>query len=265
MPEIHPAAIVDPRASIAADASIGAYCLVGGDVELSAGVELLPHVIVDGHTTLGAGCVVHPFAVIGGVPQDRKFSGEASRIIIGENTVIREHVTIHPGTKEGGMLTAIGKNCMVMIASHIAHDCHIGDNVTMANNVVLGGHCHIGDHVSIGGMTACHQHVRIGEHSYIGGASAVNRDIPPFTFATGSLVELHGINIVGLQRQGFSRETIHALRRAFRSILTGEGTLVSRLACHRAKAGEQKEAARFWQFIADGAKSENSIAPARTR
>jgi UDP-N-acetylglucosamine acyltransferase len=229
MTNIHSTAAVDPRAQVAADAVVGPYCVVGPDAVLASGVKLLSHVVVTGRTSIGENTTVFPFASVGHQPQDLKYRGEPSRLEIGRNTVIREHVTMNPGTEGGGMLTKVGDNCLFMIGAHVAHDCIIGDNVILVNNATLGGHVQIGDWAIIGGLSAVHQFVRIGRHVMIGGMSGVEADVIPYASALGNRAHLAGLNLIGLKRRNFSREAIHDLRRAYRLIFAQEGTLAERL------------------------------------
>jgi UDP-N-acetylglucosamine acyltransferase len=198
-------------------------------VTLEVGVDLKAHVVVDGITEIGGGTRIFPFSSIGLPPQDLKYAGEKSRLIIGRNNVIREHVTMNPGTEGGGMETRIGDNGLFMIGVHIAHDCVIGNHVIMANNATLAGHVSIGDFAVVGGLAAVHQFVRIGEHSMIGGLSGVEHDVIPFGSVMGERASLSGLNIVGLKRRGFDRDTIHGIRAAYRELFEGEGTLEERL------------------------------------
>ncbi len=230
MTNIHPTAIVAPGASLDDSVSIGPYCIVGEGVSLGPNVTLRSHVVVEGPTVLGAGCQVYPFATIGLPPQDLKYKGEPSRIEIGAGTVIREHVTIHPGTAGGGLLTTVGANCLIMVGAHIAHDCKVGNNVVMANCATLGGHVKLGDFVVLGGLAGIHQFVRVGHHAMVGGLSGVENDVIPYGSVMGNRAYLSGLNIVGLKRRGFSREDIHALRAAYRLMFAEEGTLSERLA-----------------------------------
>ena len=230
MTNIHPTAVVHPRAQVAADAVVGPYCVVGPDAELASGVKLLSHVVVTGRTSIGENTTIFPFASIGHQPQDLKYHGEPSRLEIGRNNVIREHVTMNPGTEGGGMLTKVGDSCLFMMSAHVAHDCIIGDHVILVNNATLGGHVQIGDWAIIGGLSAVHQFVRIGRHVMIGGMSGVEADVIPYASALGNRAHLAGLNLVGLKRRNFSREAIHDLRRAYRLIFAQEGTLAERLA-----------------------------------
>jgi UDP-N-acetylglucosamine acyltransferase len=229
MPQIHPTAIVAPGAMLAEDVTIGPYCVVGENVVLDNGVKLLSHVVVDGRTTIGAGTRIFPFASIGLEPQDLKYRGEKSTLVIGRNNRIREYVTINPGTVGGGMLTRVGDDCLLMVGVHIAHDCHIANHVVMANNATLGGHVVIDDYAILGGLCAVHQHVRIGRHAMIGGMSGVERDVIPYGQVMGDRARLCGLNIIGMQRRGFSREDIQGLRNAYQVLFSSDGTLSDRV------------------------------------
>jgi UDP-N-acetylglucosamine acyltransferase len=229
MPRIHPTAIVAPRAKLAQDVVIGPYCVVGKDVTLDAGVMLRSHVVVDGRTTIGAGTSIFPFASIGLEPQDLKYRGEESALIIGCNNRIREHVTMNPGTAGGGMVTRVGDNCLFMVGAHIAHDCQIANNVIMANNATLAGHVVIEDYAVLGGLCAVHQYVRIGKHAMIGGMSGVERDVIPYGQVMGDRARLCGLNVIGMQRRGFSREDIQSLRNAYQFLFSSDGTLSDRV------------------------------------
>lgn len=229
MPEIHPSAIVDPGAQLSEDVVVGPYCCVGPEVELADGVRLISHAVVAGRTVIGPGCQIYPFASIGHQPQDLKFHGEKSRLEIGANNIIREHVTMNPGTEGGGMITRIGDGCLFMIGAHVAHDCQIGDNVILVNNATLGGHVEIGEWAIIGGLSALHQFVRVGRHAMIGGMSGVENDVIPYGSVMGNRAHLSSLNLIGLMRRNFSREVIHDLRRAYRLIFAQEGTQGERL------------------------------------
>jgi len=187
------------------------------------------HAVLIGRTTLREGCQVYPFVSMGQTPQDVRFHNEPSTLTIGPNTIIREHVTVHPGTEGGHMATKVGANCFLMIGAHIAHDCELGDNVTMVNGATLGGHVSIGEGAIIGGLSAVHQFVRIGAYAFIGGMSGITADVIPFGMAIGNRANLYGLNIVGLKRKGFPREQIHELRQAYRMLFSSEGTLKERL------------------------------------
>ncbi len=227
--EVHATAVVSPGASIGPNVKVGPYSVVGEEAVLDDGVELLSHVVVAGRTTIGAGTRVFPFASIGHQPQDLKYEGEASRLVVGERCVIRENVTINPGTRGGGMVTSIGNDCLVMANSHIAHDCRIGNNVVIAAFVGLAGHCQIADFVAFGGMCGVHQYVRIGAHAFIGAHSMIDADVIPYGMAVGNRARLAGLNLVGLRRRKFDRESIHTLRTAYRMLFSSEGTLRERI------------------------------------
>ncbi|MDH5411523.1 MAG: acyl-ACP--UDP-N-acetylglucosamine O-acyltransferase [Alphaproteobacteria bacterium] len=229
MSSIHETAVIDPAAKIGANVSIGPYCVIGPDVSLGDDVVLKAHVVVDGLTEIGDGTQIFPFASIGSQPQDLKFGGEKSRLIIGRNNVIREHVTMNPGTAGGGLETRVGDNGLFMIGTHVAHDCQVGNHVIMANNATLAGHVTVGDFAVIGGLAAVHQFVRIGEHAMIGGLSGVEHDVIPFGSVMGERASLSGLNIIGLKRRGFDRETIHGIRAAYRELFGGDGTMEERL------------------------------------
>ncbi|WP_337995634.1 acyl-ACP--UDP-N-acetylglucosamine O-acyltransferase [Oleispirillum naphthae] len=229
MAQIHPTAHIDPKAEIAADAEVGPFCTVGPSVALGAGVRLISHVAVDGITEIGDGTVVYPFASLGHRPQDLKYHGEPSRLVIGKRNQIREGVTMNPGTEGGGMLTKVGDNGLFMVGAHVAHDCIVGDSCIFANNATLGGHVAVGDFAIIGGLSAVHQFVRIGQHAMIGGASGLETDVIPYGSVLGNRAHLSGLNIVGLKRRNFSRETIHTLRRAYRLLFAEEGTMIERV------------------------------------
>lgn len=226
---IHPTALVDPKAKIAGDVEIGPFCIIGPDVTLESGVRLISQVTVEGVTTIGEGCVVWPFAVLGGPPQHSGHKGEPTRLVIGPGNVIREHVTMHTGTVMGHGVTTIGSGGLYMVGSHVAHDCVVGDKVTLAKGATLGGHVEVADFVFMGGLAAAHQFSRIGRHAFIGGLAAVTKDVIPYGSVWGNHAHLEGLNLVGLKRRGFSRETINALRSAYRLLFADEGTFQERL------------------------------------
>ncbi len=229
MPQIHPTAIVAPGATLAEDVSIGPYCVVGEEVVLGAGVTLIAHIVVDGRTTIGEKTCIFPFASIGLEPQDLKYRGEKSRLVIGRHNTIREHVTMNPGTEGGGMVTRVGDHGLFMVGAHVAHDCQIGDHVIMANNATLAGHVVVEDYALLGGLSAVHQFVRIGQHAMIGGMSGVERDVIPYGQVMGDRARLSGLNIIGMQRRGFSREDIQTLRSAYQFLFSADGTFNDRV------------------------------------
>lgn len=229
MGDIHKSAIVEDGARIGAGVRIGPYSIVERDVVLEDGVVVHSHVVVSGRTIIGAGTAIFPFAAIGGPPQDTSYKDEPTTVVVGPNCIIREHATINRGTARGRGETRIGANCFLMIATHIAHDCLVGDRVVLVNNATLGGHVEIGEHAILGGLAAIQQHCRVGAHAFIGGLSGVNSDVIPFASAIGERAELGGLNVVGLKRRGFDRPTIHALRAAYQAIFNGGGTRAERV------------------------------------
>jgi UDP-N-acetylglucosamine acyltransferase len=227
---IHPTAIVEDGAQIGDGVTIGPFSVVGANVSLGDGVELASHVVVTGRTTIGARTRIFPFASIGHQPQDLKYQGEPSTLAIGSDCLIREGVTINPGTAGGGMATTVGNACAFLANSHVGHDCRVGSNVIFSNNVMLAGHCDVGDFAILGGGAAVIQFARVGAHSFLGGMSGLEQDLIPYGMALGNRAYLSGLNIVGLQRRDFSRSQIHDLRRAYRLLFAQEGTLLERVA-----------------------------------
>ncbi len=255
-PAIHPTAIIEHGAEIAAGVHIGPFSVIGPQVVLHEGVRVHSHVVIAGRTEIGAGTEVFPFASLGHVPQDRKFRGEESRLVIGERNTIREYVTMNPGTEQGGLVTRIGNDGLFLTGAHVAHDCQIGDNVLLVNNATLGGHCTVEDFASIGGLSAVHQFVRIGAFAFIGGMSGVENDVIPFGMALGNRAYLAGLNIVGLKRRNFDREQIHTLRKAYRMLFATEGTLMERLEDVEKMFPGDEPVQRIVQFIrADSSRS----------
>ncbi|OYQ33489.1 acyl-[acyl-carrier-protein]--UDP-N-acetylglucosamine O-acyltransferase [Niveispirillum lacus] len=248
---IHPSAIVDPGARIGTGVEIGPFCVVGPNVVLGDYVRLVSHVAVDGCTTIGEGTIVYPFASLGHAPQDLKYRGEPSELIIGRHNRIRENVTMNTGTEGGGMVTRVGDGGLFMVGVHIGHDCQVGNNVIFANNATLGGHVVVGDHAVLGGLSAVHQFVRIGAHAMIGGMSGVEADVIPYGLVKGDRAYLAGLNLVGLQRRGFAKDDIHALRAAFRHLFEGEGQMSDRIASVMAEAGAVPSVADVLSFLAD--------------
>lgn len=226
---IHPTAIISPNAKLGEGVRVGPYCVVGDHVQLGDRVELKSHVAVEGRTQVGADTIIYPFASIGHAPQDLKFHGEPSELIIGHHNTIREHCTMNPGTETGAMKTVVGNHGLFMMSTHVAHDCVIGDHVIMANNATLGGHVEVGDNVLIGGLAAVHQFVRIGSFAVIGGMSGVESDVIPYGRVKGERAFLAGLNIVGLERKGFDKEQIRGLQRAFNELFGEQGTMDQRI------------------------------------
>ena len=219
---IHKTAVVDPKAKISNNVKIGPYSIIGPDVEINEGTEIQSHVFITGRTKIGLNNKIYSFASVGNDPQDLKFNGEENQLIIGNNNRIREYVTINPGTKGGGGLTKIGNNCLLMISSHIAHDCFVGNGVILANNVPLGGHAHIGDGAIIGGNSAVQQFTRVGKFAMVGGMCGVVRDIIPYGIAHGNRSILQGINLIGLRRKNVPNKDILILSEAYKKIFKDE-------------------------------------------
>ncbi len=220
MSKIHPTAIISDGAQIGAGVEVGAFCVIGANVKIGDNTIIKSHVVIDGYTEIGKGNVIFSFAAVGLEPQDLKFAGEKTKLQIGDNNRIREHVTIHPGTITGAGVTKIGNNCLFMVASHIAHDCVVGDHVILANNATLAGHVEVGDYVVIGGLSAVHQFVRIGTSAMIGGMSGVESDVIPYGLVMGERASLAGLNLVGMKRRNLPREEIHALRNFFKKLFS---------------------------------------------
>ncbi len=227
--DIHATAVIEDGARLGDGVRVGPYCMVGRDVEIGDGAELISHAVVAGHTKIGARTRIFPFASIGHQPQDLKFKGEASTLTVGAECIIREGVTMNPGTEGGGMVTTVGDRCAFLANSHVGHDCRVGNNVIFSNNVMLAGHCDVGDYVIIGGGAAVIQFARVGAHAFLGGMSGLENDLIPYGMALGNRAYLSGLNIIGLQRRGFARDQVHALRRAYRLLFAAEGTLKERL------------------------------------
>ena len=219
---IHNTAIIDPKAKISSGVSIGAFTVIGPNVEIGENTIIQSHVSIIGNTKVGKNNKIYPFASIGNDPQDLKFDGEVTKLEIGDNNKIREYVTINPGTKGGGGLTKIGNNCLFMVSSHIAHDCLVEDNVILANNVPLGGHAHIEENVIIGGNSAVQQFTRVGKSSMIGGMCGVVRDIIPYAMVHGNRSILQGLNLIGLRRKNIPNKEILVLTEAYKEIFKDE-------------------------------------------
>lgn len=217
-PSIHPSSFIEDGAVLGANVVIGPFCHVGPQVVLGDNVRLMSHVVVTGRTTIGAGCRIFPHAVIGCEPQNVHYRGEDTELIIGENCTIREGVTMNTGMANAGGKTTVGNNSLFLAYSHVAHDCHVGSNVILSNNVMLAGHVSVGDRVIMGGGAAVHQFTRIGHHAFIGGLAAVSNDVIPYGMLNGNPGVLSGLNIIGMQRAGIDKPSIHAVRRVYKSI-----------------------------------------------
>jgi len=246
---IHNTAIVHPDAQIEADVTIGPYCIIGEHIIIHSGTILEAQVFLDGWTEIGKNCHIYPFASLGTAPQDLKYQGEKTELKIGQGTVIRESVTAHRGTRGGGGITLIGDNCLIMAYAHVAHDCKIGNQVILANAIAMAGHVTIEDHASVGGLTAIHQFTKIGSYAYIGGASAVSKDVPPYAMAAGNRAKMYGVNSIGLQRKGFSAESIEQIKKAYRKLLSSHLNVTQALAQIEAEIGKSPEVNYLVDFI----------------
>ncbi len=225
---IHPSAVVEDGAVIGAGCEIGAFAYVGPKVRLGPGVVLKPHAVVTGATEVGEGTVVFSFATVGEIPQDLKYQGEETRLVVGARCRIREGATLNTGTSGGGGLTQVGDDCLIMAGAHVAHDCRVGDRVILVNSAALAGHCVIGDDVIIGGLSGVHQWVRIGKGAIVGAVTMVTNDVIPYGLVQAPRGELDGLNLVGLKRRGVAREDITALRAAYQMLAQGEGAFLDR-------------------------------------
>lgn len=224
MTNIHSTAIVDPSAQLADDVHVGPYCVIGPDVVIGAGTVLHNHATVACLTTIGENNIIYPFTVVGADPQDRKFHGEHATCIIGNNNSIREHVTIHRGTENGGGVTRLGSNNLIMVGSHIAHDCSLGDDICIANQVMLAGHVRIEDGANIGGGAGVHHFATIGACAFVGGLARITKDVPPFMIVEGNPAEVRAINSIAMTRRGYSPEHIEAMKHAFKKLFRENGT-----------------------------------------
>jgi UDP-N-acetylglucosamine acyltransferase len=214
--DIHPSAVVDPRAELGQGVTVGPYCAVGENVTIGRDTSLGTHVVIEGHTRIGERNRVFPFVSIGTPPQDIGYRGEETRLFIGDDNIIREFTTINRATTKEAWETVIGSRNYLMSYSHVAHDCRLGDDIIMSNLATLGGHITVGDHAILGGQVAAHQFVRIGAYAFLGGKSGIDRDVPPFMITAGTRAKLYGVNQRGLRRLGFSQETIAGLKKSYR-------------------------------------------------
>jgi len=227
--EVHPTALVEEGAQLGEGTTIGPFSIVGPEVVLGPRTQVGSNVRIVGRTTIGADTVVYPFTAVGEAPQDTTYEGEDSTVEIGDHCILREHVTVHRGTKRGGMQTRIGDHCFLMVGAHVAHDCTVGSHVTLVNGATLGGLVEVGDYATLGGLAAVQQRIRVGAYAFVGGLVGVTSEVIPYATAIGHRAELGGLNIVGLKRRGFDRPTIHALRASYREIFFGRGTLDERV------------------------------------
>ncbi len=247
---IHPSSIVEDGAQLGADVRIGPFCHVGSSTVLGDRVELVSHVSLTGRTTLGEGCVVHPFAVLGGQPQNFRHDSESETTLwIGRNTVVREGATVHLGSSNATGKTVVGEHCHLFGQCHVAHDCQIGDHAIIGGAAALAGHVEVGDHASVGGFTAVLQFVRIGHHAFVGGASAVGHDVIPFGLAARDPAVLHGFNLIGMRRSGMKRSDIDTMRAAYAVIYADDGTIAANLELARERFGDHPLVAEIIAFL----------------
>jgi len=246
---IHQTAIIHPKANLDSSVEIGPYAIIGEQVSIGARTKIGSHSVIDGITQVGEDCNLSPFCSIGQPPQDFKYKGEPTRVIVGNNNVFREYVTIHRGTPTGRNETVIGDHNYFMAYSHVAHDCLIGNHVIMANAAALGGHITIGDYAVLGGLVAVHQFVRIGGYAMIGGGAIVVQDVPPYLIASGNRAELHGLNLIGLKRNGFSKEEIDAIKKTYKLVFHAHRTLKEAVKESRSTWGHLPRVETFLAFI----------------
>jgi UDP-N-acetylglucosamine acyltransferase len=246
---IHPSAIVDPGARIGSGVAIGAYSVIGAGVEIGDGTTIGPHVVIEGTTRIGRDNRIFQFASIGSIPQDKKFGGEASELIIGDRNLIREFVTLNRGTAEGGGATRIGNDNWIMAYAHVAHDCTVGDHTIFSNNATLAGHVAIGDYAILSGFAGVHQFCRVGAHAFIGMGCLVNGDVPPFVMVAADYGRPRGINSEGLKRRGFDTDRIAAIKRAYRTLYLGNRPLADARAELASMAADSKDVAVMLEFI----------------
>jgi UDP-N-acetylglucosamine acyltransferase len=249
VPQVHPSAVVDPRAKLAESVDVGPHCVVGPDVEFGENVVLQAHVVVMGHTSVGAGTRLFPFACLGGEPQDKGFAGETTRLAIGRNNVIRENVTIHVGTPKGGGCTRLGNDNLLMVNSHIGHDCQLGSEVIVCASAGLAGHVTVGDHAVLGSFCGVHQFSRVGESVMIAANAMVSKDAPPFAMVAGDRARFVGLNSVGIRRRGFSDEAVSRLKRAYHLLYHSKLRLEPALERVREEVGEAPEVQRLLAFL----------------
>jgi len=247
--KIHPTAIISPEAEIAEGVEIGAYSIIGPDVHIGKHTVVGPHVVIESHTDIGERCRIYQFAAIGAAPQDLKFKGEKTRVIIGNDNTIREFVTIHRATAADTGTTVMGDHNLIMAYSHIAHNCILDNHIIMVNAANLAGHIHVEDYAIIGGLSGVHQFTRIGAHCMIGGASAVTRDVAPYLIAAGNHATTHGLNVVGLKRRGFDDETINAIKRAYTLVFRSSLLLKTAIDRIREEVDDVPEVRHFLEFI----------------
>jgi UDP-N-acetylglucosamine acyltransferase len=264
MTQIDPSARIADGVKLGRNVLVGPYCVIGPDVAVGDDVRLIAHVHLTGHTSIGARTVIYPFASLGTPPQSVKYRGGPTRLVVGSDCDIREHVTMNTGTEEGGGLTEVGDKCFLMVNTHVGHDCRVGNRVIMANNAVLGGHVDVGDDVVLGGQAAVHQFVRIGEGAMIAGVTGISADLIPFGFAIGQRGMLDGLNVVGLRRRGLARADIHDLRKAYQALFRADGRFEDRVNTVAAEFPNNPLVGKIVTFIRAG-ESRPLMHPTRTR
>jgi UDP-N-acetylglucosamine acyltransferase len=249
MRRIHPTAIIDPRAELDQDVEVGPYSIIGAQVKVGGGTRIRSHVVIAGNTTLGRNNLIFEFATLGNIPQDLKYKGEESQLILGRNNIVREYASLNPGTAGGGMITRIGDHNCLMMYCHIAHDCIIGSHNIIANGATLGGHVTIEDYVVVGGLVGIHQFVKIGTGAIVGAGSMVSKDVVPFCNVTGNRAQVHGLNLVGLKRRRFAPAQVEAIKQAYRIVFQSGLTARDALARVRREIPDSREVATMVAFI----------------
>ena len=250
MRKIHDTAVIDPRADLDSDVEVGPYSIIGPQVKIGKGTKIRSHVVVEGRTKIGEGNVIFSFATVGTVPQDMKYKGEASELIIGNYNTIREYASLNPGTQGGGMVTQVGDYNLLMMYCHIAHDCNLGNRNIIANGATLGGHVVVEDFVIVGGLVGIHQFVRVGTSALLGAGSMVSKDVPPFCNATGDRARLRGLNVEGMKRRGFDEGKIATLKKAYRMIFQAKLKTKDALDKVRREFPDSDEVQKLVAFIA---------------
>ena len=262
MAKIHPTAIIDPAAELAESVTVGPYSIIAGRVVVGPDTDIGSHVVIKEYTTIGARCHIFQFAALGEIPQDLKFAGEVSELIIGDDNTIREFATMHRGTAGGGGVTRIGNGNLFMAYTHVAHDCQVGNGIIMSNAATLGGHIVVEDYAILGGLSAVHQFCHIGRHAFVGGCSAVHRDVPPYAMAVGNRAKLVGLNLVGLKRRGVPDANLRALKRAYELLFLSDHNQKEAMARIRQELPDCPEIQNLLHFLET---SERGLLPADVR
>jgi UDP-N-acetylglucosamine acyltransferase len=260
---IHPTAIVDPKAELGVEVQVGPFSVIGPNVKIGDRCVIKSHAVVDGFTTVDEATTIFPFASVGGIPQDLKFKGEPSVLIIGKRNTIREYVTLQPGTENGGMETRIGDGNLFMACSHVAHDCKVGNNNIFANSATLAGHVTLANNVILGGLTAIHQFCRIGDFVMTSGGSMVNKDVPPYCMVQGDRATLRGLNLVGLKRAGFTPEEISEVKKVYRTLFGSKGNLQDKISQLPVEITSKSRIKTFLDFFVDYNSERGVVMPAK--